>query len=605
MDNNVDEIKSKIDIVDFLSEYIQVKPAGVNFRALCPFHKEKTPSFFISPERQIWHCFGCGKGGDIFGFLMEMEGIEFPEALKILAEKAGVKINQYDRQAISPKTKIFDICRLSADFFHKILLESFLAEPARKYLKERGVSQEIINEFKLGFAPDKWDTILNFLINRGYKISDIEAAGLITQSSNSNYNLSAGESNSKHYDRFRNRIIFPISDPHGQILGFTARIMPGSKDEDKVGKYINSPETEIYNKSRVLYALDKAKIEIKEQDSLILVEGNMDVLACFQAGYRNVVCTSGTALTQEQINLIQRYTENIILSFDVDLAGQNATQRGIDLLLQQGLDVSVLKLSIGKDPDECIKKDAKQWEAAVKNPVPIMEYYFSLAFSNRDLKKIEEKKQVSKILLPVIVKLGDPVERDLWLRRLSDDLDVSEVSLRDALRRVKSPRTYYSSESKANSSERIPRGQQVSERFLSLILKYPEKGDEYIKQSVSEMFTAESAQEIFRLIRDYYNQNKKIVFEKIKDTAKKDRKITDYFNYLSFLLEKDFSSCEDFNVDKELKYAYNFLRKSYLNKRVEEMTQELKQQEKQGDKEEIKKTTSKIVKLSKEIIFCE
>jgi len=276
MANDVEEIKSKVDVVELVSEYVQLKANGANFRGLCPFHNEKTPSFFVSPERQIWHCFGCSKGGDIFGFIQEIEGVDFPEALRILAEKAGVQIKSYDSHNISQRTKLLDISSLSAKFYHKILLDSPLAESTRKYLQKRGIKKETIAEFQLGFSPDKWDTLLKFLLKRGHKEQEIESAGLIIRK----------QQGSGYYDRFRNRLMFPIHNTHGQVVGFTARILPTKDkkgDEEKIAKYINTPETEIYNKSQILYGLDKAKLEAKLQNYFILVEGNMDVLSCYQA----------------------------------------------------------------------------------------------------------------------------------------------------------------------------------------------------------------------------------------------------------------------------------------------------------------------------------
>lgn len=589
--NQIEEIKSKVDIVDFISEYIQLKQTGANFRALCPFHKEKTPSFFVSPERQIWHCFGCGKTGDIFGFLMEMEGIDFPEALRILADRAGVKIERYDHQAVSQKTKLIDICRWSADFYHKIFWASSLAEPARKYLKQRGLNKKIIDEFKLGFAPDRWDVLLKFLINKGFKTKDIEDAGMIIKSEKGDY-----------YDRFRNRIIFPVANTYDQIVGFTSRILPGAKDEDKVAKYINTPETPLYNKSKILYGLNKARNKAKEEDKIILVEGNMDVLACHQAGFKNVVCTSGTALTQDQIKILQRYTENIILAFDIDLAGQEATQRSIDLLLQQGLNVKVLKLKQGKDPDEFIRADLEGWEKALKNPQPIMEYYFSLAFDGKDLNKIEDKKQISRILLPIIAKLGDPVEKDLWLRKLGADLNVSEVSLRDALRKFKKPKLINQRETE-KVPEKISGEQQAGERFLSLVLRYPKLGEEFLKSVVLDMFSFEKDQNIVRAIKDYYFKKKVIEVKEIRKEIKDDVLLT-HFDFLLFLAEKDFENYKPTEIEKEMFCLLNLLKKRYLNKKMEILVQELKEGENKGDKEAVEKLTMKIIKLSREIDNC-
>lgn len=586
----VEEIKSKIDLVDFISEYVELRQSGTSWRGVCPFHQEKTPSFFVSPEKQIYHCFGCGLGGDVFAFLQEIEGIDFPEALRILAKRAGVEIKEYNRQSISPKTKLFDICHWSAEFYHKILLESSLAKPAEEYLKKRGLNKKIIKEFKIGFSPDKWDTLHQFLIKRGFKNQEIESAGLVVKSKKGGF-----------YDRFRQRIIFPLSDAHGQIVGFTSRILP-SAEKDDVPKYINTPETPIYNKSRILYGLDKAKLEAKQKDQIILVEGNMDVLACHQFGFINTVCTSGTALTQDQIKILERYTKNIVLAFDVDLAGQAATQRSIDLLLNQGLNVKVLNLSQGKDPDEFIRSDLKGWKESLKKPQAIMEYYFSLAFKDKDLKSIEDKKTISRQLLPLINKLGDPVEKNLWIRRLSDDLGVSEISLCEALEKSKKPVSFSSSKSE-NSSQKISGEQKAGERFLALIIHFPEIGKKFVKKIVLDMFSETRAQEISRLLKDFYSENNFDV-KKIRKNISQDN-LAKYFDFLCFLGEKDFQDFSPKEIEREFCCLFNLLKKKYLNKKMKKLTQELKEEEQKGNQQEVENISLKIIKITQELSACE
>ncbi|MFA5050895.1 MAG: DNA primase [Patescibacteria group bacterium] len=605
MSSVIDEIKSKLDIIDVLSEYIQLKQAGANFRAICPFHREKTPSFFISPERQIWHCFGCGKGGDIFGFIREIEGVEFPEALRILAQRAGVKIEKYDKAEVSQKTKLQDICSISAKFYHKILLESSSAEKARQYLKERELDQKTIAEFQLGFAPEKGNLLLEFLSKRGYKPAEIEASGMIVKSTRQ----------SSYYDRFRNRIMFPIFNLFGQVVGFTGRVMPafaeataGRPDEEKnkeVAKYINTPETQIYSKSRVLYGLDKAKLEAKLQNSIILVEGNMDVIACHQFGTKNVVCTSGTALTSEQIKLLKRYTPNIILAFDVDSAGQNATQRGIDLLLQEDLNVKILNLLSGKDPDECIRKTPEIWNKAIKEPLPIMEYYFSSAIArvNPDSKilSIENKKQVSQILLPFIAKLGSPVEQGLWVKKLSNDLDISEISLHDALKKIKLPKKN-KEEDNSEIKEKPSSEEQVGDMLLGLILKYPEKG-EIANKLFFDMFVRPRAQTLAKIIKECYIKNNKIEVDQIKEALKD--KDSEYIDFLFFLVEKEFAGQKDKEIEKEFNNLFRILKKRHLERRREKVMLELKEAEKNKNKEMVEKIIREITELSHEINVCD
>jgi DNA primase len=597
MVDHIEEIKSKLDILDVVSEYVQLKQSGSNFRGLCPFHQEKTPSFFVSPDRQIYHCFGCGEGGDMFSFIQKIEGVDFPEALRILAEKAGVEIKRYDSHNTSQRTKLLDICELSAKFYHKILLESSSAEEARKYLEKRGISSQTITEFQLGFIPDQWDTLFKFLKKRKYQAPEIEAAGLVV----------SRQRGSGYYDRFRHRLMFPITDHHGQVVGFTGRVLPSKKKKEKeVAKYINTPETEIYNKSRILYGLNKAKLEAKKQKYFILVEGNMDVLACHQAGYQNTVCSSGTALTTEQVQLLKRYAQNILLAFDMDVAGQNATKRGIDILLSQGLNVKIVNLSKYKDPDEFIQKDNKGWKKALAESLPIMEYYFSSAFQpyqtkgKKQVLKIEDKKEITKKLLPVIAKLGDSVEQGLWLRKLAEELSVSEVFLRDALQKMKTSSSYSNSRvSKESSPKKESVEEQSAKGFLGLVLKYPQLGAEFLKKQnlLLDIFPSLESQKIAGLIRDYYHQEKKIDQFKIKHKIK-DRKLKNYYDFLLFLAEKNFAESNDIEIGQAISSFFLALKKKYLRARMDEAMHELREAEKAGQKKLIEKASKKITKLS-------
>ncbi|MBL7053739.1 DNA primase [Patescibacteria group bacterium] len=587
----VDEIKSKLDIVDVISDYVHLKQSGTSFKAPCPFHKEENPSFHVSQEKQIWHCFGCSKGSDMFGFVQEIEGIDFPEALRILAKKAGVNISEKkDKSFDSAKTKLLDICNISAKFYHKVLMDSKSANSARKYLKQRNLKKKTIEEFELGFAPDKWDTLLNFLIKRGFSFKHIEMAGLIVKSR---------KSSNKYYDRFRNRIMFPIRDMFGQTIGFTSRIMPEAED-DQIGKYINTPETQIYNKSRVLYGLDMAKQKIRHYDKVILVEGNVDVISAHQADTKNVVCTSGTALTDQQANILKRYTENIILGFDVDLAGQTATSRSIDLLLKQGLDVKILELTKGKDPDECIREDIKSWKQAVKNPIPIMEYYFSLVLKDKDLANLSDRKEVTKTLLPIIAKLGDSVEQGLWLKNLSNKINVSEVFLIDALKKINaSKRPTYSSQP-AQLAELKTGIQQIQEKFLAMILTFPEQGKKVLDKLLLDMFETENLKQILTKTKEYFDNSEKIEAEKIKKTIK-DKDLLNYFTFLTFLADKEFKGFKKEKVDRELTKSFNLFKKRYLNTKIERLIDELRHAEEEGNKQDIKEISQKINGLSKQI----
>ncbi|MEK7167907.1 MAG: DNA primase, partial [Patescibacteria group bacterium] len=417
MSQEIEEIKAKVDLIDFIGSYIKLTPAGVNYKAPCPFHNEKTPSFMANKAKQIWKCFGCNEGGDIFTFLMKIEGLEFPEALKILAQRAGVTLSRSNPEVSSKKNRLHDLTDLTARYWHKILLESSQAEKVREYLKQRNVSDDAIEDFKIGYAVESWDNLIDFLTKKGFGIEEVFSAGLAVRK----------EKGSGFYDRFRNRLMFPILDLSGQADGFGGRIL----FTEEGAKYINTPQTEIYNKSLILYGLYQAKEAIRRQDSCILVEGYMDVIPLHQAGFKNAVAISGTALTLEQIRILKRYTDNLVIALDMDAAGRMAAERSIDLALSEEMNVKAIRLPHGKDPGECVAKSPEDFRRALTEAQPVMDYFFDETFNKYDSSLPENKKMIAKILLNKIVRLGNLIERDFWLKELAFKLNVSETVLRE------------------------------------------------------------------------------------------------------------------------------------------------------------------------------
>src|SRR3990167_3451002 len=344
MEDNVSKIKERLNVVDVISGYLKVQKAGANFKAQCPFHNEKTPSFFISPERQIWHCFGCQKGGDIFTFVKQMEGVEFPEALRILAARAGIELEEFDSTIKDSKDRLYQICEASARFFEKQLSHSGTGQRAVEYLKSRGLEGATMAKFRLGFAPGAWDSLSGYLRNSGFTEKEIVDAGMVIKRESEGI-----------YDRFRLRIMFPISYVNGRVVGFTGRILEG---DEKEAKYINTPQTLIYDKSRILYGLEHSRGDIRKKDKCLLVEGNMDVVMSHQAGVTNVVASSGTALTPMHLAILKRYTDNLDFCFDTDSAGAMATKRGIGMALGQNFSVRAVSIDDKdcKDPADYVQK---------------------------------------------------------------------------------------------------------------------------------------------------------------------------------------------------------------------------------------------------------
>ena len=421
-----EEIKTRLDIVDLIADYLTLKPAGSGaFKACCPFHQEKTPSFYVSRPRQSWHCFGCDTGGDHFSFVEKMEGLDFREALELLASKTGVTLPEFDKEKSTARKRLYEVNDLAVKFFRGALATRPDAEHAREYLKKRGIDHLTEDLFKLGYAPAGWSTLSDALMQKGVTADELIRAGLSSPRQ---------QGGSGVYDRFRDRITFPIADIHGNIVGLTSRILSDSKTE---AKYVNTPETAIYRKSAVLYGLDKAKGEIRRGDLAVIVEGNMDVIASHQFGIANVVASSGTALTGEQLKLLKRFTTNLAIAFDADAAGQAATVRGLDAARALDFNIKIITLppDAGKDPDDAVRKNPQIWKDAIKNAAGIMEWIYRGAFKNRHAENPEDKKQIAKDVLAEIKRIADPVERDHWLKRLARDLGASESALQEAMGR--------------------------------------------------------------------------------------------------------------------------------------------------------------------------
>ncbi len=419
MEDNISKIKDKVDVVDLVGSYVKLQKAGINYKARCPFHNEKSGSFFVSPERQIWHCFGCGLGGDIFGFVKQIEGVEFPEALRILAGRAGIELSSFrpNPEYQDAKTKLLEISELATKFFGKQLHESSTGKKALAYLKDRGLSDESIEKFKLGYAPESWDGLGNFLA-RNFEIKHIAEAGLLVKKDAGGY-----------FDRFRSRIMFPIFDVNNQVVGFTGRVFGEGEP-----KYMNVPQTAIYDKSRVIYGMNFAKLDMRKKNRALVVEGNMDVIMSHQAGATHAIASSGTAMTDGHLRLIKRYTDNVDLCFDADSAGEMATKRGVDLALARGFNVNIVTID-QKDPADYVKIHGNA--DFVNNSKPFMEYFFETSRKALDLSTAMGKKLFSQKLLPLIATMANKIEQAHWVNTIATALKVKEDVVRAELALVK------------------------------------------------------------------------------------------------------------------------------------------------------------------------
>jgi DNA primase len=413
--DEVEQVKSKVDLVDLISEYLPLKKAGRNLKAACPFHLETSPSFMVSPDLQIWRCFGCGKGGDAYTFLEEKEGMTFPEALEYLAKRVGVTIKRKISQGDDSKAKLYQINELAARFYNYLLVKHKVGEEAREYLKRRKISEKSIEKFEIGYAPKAWETLLKFL-SKKYQLSDISNSGLLVAKEKGGF-----------YDRFRGRLMFPIKSAGGEIVGFSGRVL---KDESSEPKYINTPETKIFSKGRILYGLHLARASIKHENEAILVEGEFDAIASHQAGVENAVATKGTALTENQVTILSRLCDNLSICFDTDLAGDAAARRGIELADSAGLNIKVIQLEKAKDPADLISQSPNLWQKAVSKAIPVFDFLISSALRRNDQLTAQGKKQIAGELLPILGKITDEVVKAHYLSKLASQLEVGEEVLR-------------------------------------------------------------------------------------------------------------------------------------------------------------------------------
>ncbi len=437
-----EEIKSRLDIVDIVSETVSLRRSGRNYAGFCPFHQNtRTPSFFIFPETQTWRCFGaCAEGGDLFSFVMKKEGWEFKEALKNLAQRAGVTLEEaepLDKEARKAHNKQAGLLQAAADYFHQLFLYAPQAEVARSYMARRSFTEETLEAYAVGFALDSWDACRSHFNMQGYSDQELLAAGMLTE------NPDKGT----RYDRFRNRLMIPIRDVDGRIVGFGARTL----DKDGLPKYLNSPQTDLFDKSHLLFGLDMAKRAIREARQAVIVEGYMDVMQAWQAGFRNVVAQMGTALTEQQLQMLKRYTKRFILALDADAAGAKATLRSLQVARQtldrevevrfdaRGLvqhegrlqaDIRVMTLPEGKDPDNIVQESPAEWERLVEQAKPVVAYVISVATADLDLNDAKAKTEVAQQVLPLIKDIQDPVERDHYWQQLARALRIDERALR-------------------------------------------------------------------------------------------------------------------------------------------------------------------------------
>jgi DNA primase len=539
----IDDVKQRIDIVEVIGQYTKLSKAGKTFRALCPFHQEKNPSFYVYPEQQSWHCFGvCNTGGDVFSFVMRKQGIDFGEALRDLAGRAGVVLPARPEPGgdSTEKPRVFEVNKAAAHYFQE-QLGTRAGEKARSYATGRGLSPQTLLDFQLGYSPDGWEGLKLDLTGKDVPEAELLNAGLIIKTE-------AGQT----HDRFRHKLMFPIADIRGRITGFGARVL-----DDSLPKYINSPQTPVFDKSGTLYGINLASEAIRGQELAVIVEGYMDVIVAHQYGFKNVVATMGTAVTEKQINIMKKLTPNIAFALDADAAGDEATLRSLGFENTLGVRLSVIILPRGKDPDEVIKADAAVWQGLVAAAIPIVDFAFQAALVGLDLNKTPEKSLVVDRLLPLVAGIEDPIRQAHYLQKLAQLLKVSERTVEAALARLKSK----SIRAKAVEPPIVKPAlgsflsSPVEEYCLALLLHYPDlrKQDEGL---MPEHFENSENQEIFIAWRN--NENTEAVKAGLAPEIREhlDRLLNR--ELLSDRIEQKYTGCV---LDLKAKYLRSRLRK--------------------------------------------
>lgn len=492
----VEEVKSRLSIEDVISEYVQLKRAGRNWKGLSPFSNEKTPSFMVSPEKQIWHDFSSGKGGNMFSFVMEVEGLDFKGALELLARKAGIDIEQYrtaGRKGGPNKERLHELLDLAAKFYQVQFSNNKIA--LEYVFKKRGYSKDTALEWRLGYSPNNGSALADFAKSKGFSEEELKQAGLVARSV-------SWRNRGGTQDMFRGRLMVPLQDPQGRVIGFTARLL---EDDPNAPKYINTPQTVLYDKSRHIYGLHLAKEAIRKGQFAVLVEGNLDVIASHQAGVRQVVATAGTALTEPHLKALSRFTGDIRLAFDADKAGVAATERAIPIASRVKVSLSMIDIPTGKDPDELIKQDPKLWLQAIEKHQYALDWLMARYEKLLDTKSAQGKRQFSDVLLPVVRALSDDVERDHYLNKIAKTIDVGRDALEKKFQKTAEPQLAVRQRRVKTAPQPVDKvsveNQKTQDNFLSLMLMRKTLR-EFLDKVTPEMLYTDTGRELLAFLKE-------------------------------------------------------------------------------------------------------
>lgn len=571
--DDVDLIKQKIDVADLIASYIPIKRAGRNFKANCPFHNEKSPSFVISPERQIWHCFGCAKGGDIFTFVEEYERTDFSEALKVLAERAGIKLkkNVFKTQQDERRNRIYEINHLSSQFYNFLLTKHKSGIQALEYVEKRGLTKAIIATFTLGFAPRQGNALIEYLIKKkGYLRDELVEAGVATLR------------NDRLFDFFQNRIIFPIQDSRGNIVAFSGRGLT----DDAIPKYINTKETSVYVKGDTVFGLFQAKDAIKREGKAILMEGEFDVISSFKEGILNTVAIKGTALTENQIRLLKRFAQKIVFCFDTDPAGTEAQRRSIALITKEGINASVVIPPQGKDPDELLKENPALFKKALKNEVNIYDFIIESSVQNEDPTKVEGKKHIMSRTLSFITDIENEIVKEHYLKKLATLLETSYESVVKEAEKKKFPTQ--KEDKVIPPSMNKPRQEMIEDNLLTLILQSQKPKDAMAAAaSVFETIELEtpSAKSIFNTLKEYFITSDELSVVEVSKLLHES--VIPTFDLYFLASIPNFASNELHLL--EVEKAARAVKQSAVKAQLQTISEKMKEAEKKENEEELQK----------------
>lgn len=584
MADQVEEVKQKTDIVSLIGEYIQLKKAGRNYRALCPFHGEKTPSFMVSPELQIFKCFGCSEAGDAFSFLQKYEGMEFGEALRFLADRAGVKLTTFKPGEAGEKERLYQINSWAARFYSYILLNHPVAGPALSYLtKERGLNFNTIKTFQLGFAPDVQDVLKKFLVDKK-KVhpKDVERLGL------------GYYRDGRFIDKFGGRIIFPLFDHRGNIAGFAGRILPSAKPD--TAKYINSPETPIYHKSNLLFGLNLTKPDIKKAQEAVVVEGELDVLSSWQAGVTNVVAIKGTALTEEQVRLLSRFTKKATLALDADLAGDLAARRGIVIAQEAGMDLRVARFGEYKDPDEVARANVEEYKRLLTEAVGVWDYLTDSIFSKHDAKGGQGKAEISREIVPVLTSIPDKIVQAHYIEIVAKRLGVPTEAVSEQVEEIGEKEEKEKESVVVVPTKTIEKGrrQLLEERLLTLAFQSAPKI--LLEEDIAGLVVTPLTK---RIVEEYqkYSRNH-LSFSPSEFTENLPKELLDGFAEMA-LRDTEGLTEDTEELTRELALVRRELRILELRRKIELAGVKIRQFEEEGEKKRLRQAQEKFSELTR------